>query len=199
ILPVSFLFAGQPFELKANLQNFDNLKYDVTSNGNIDLGKIYKVFAISGYDVDGIIKTDLSLKGLQSDATSGRYNLLKNKGTLALEHIRLNSDLFPKPFFIESGKFSFNQDKMLFNSFKGVYGESKISLNGYLNNVIAYLTQNDATLKGKFKLESESLNANELMAYADEETSTTNEAEETGVILIPEDLDVDITAKIKKI
>jgi AsmA protein len=199
ILPVSFLFAGQPFELKANLQNFDNLKYDVTSNGNIDLGKIYKVFAISGYDVDGIIKTDLSLKGLQSDATSGRYNLLKNKGTLALEHIRLNSDLFPKPFFIESGKFSFNQDKMLFNSFKGVYGESKISLNGFLNNIIAYLTQNNAPLKGKFKLESESLNANELMAYADEETSTTNEAEETGVILIPEDLDVDVTAKIKKI
>lgn len=199
ILPISFLFAGQPFNIKADLKNFDNLKYDITSNGNIDLGKIYKVFAISGYDIDGIIKTDLSLKGLQSDATNGRYNLLKNKGSLAVERISLSSDLFPKPFFIENGKFSFNQDKMLFNSFKGIYGESRISLNGYLNNVIAYLTQNKAPLKGKFRLESESLNANELMAYADEEGPTTHPTEETGVILIPKDVDIDVAAKIKKI
>ena len=73
ITPVSFQFEGQPFSLKADLQNFQDLKYNIVSKGTIDIGKIYKVFAVPGYDVAGQVETHLSLRGRQSDATAGRY------------------------------------------------------------------------------------------------------------------------------
>src|SRR5690606_27308282 len=89
ITPISFLFSGQPFMLKADLQNLDNLKYNISSKGSLDLEKIYQVFAMKGYDVKGFIKTDLSLKGRQSDAMAGRYNLLNNRGRLEVKNIDL--------------------------------------------------------------------------------------------------------------
>ncbi len=72
LTPVSFRFEGQPFTLKADLQNFNDLKYAIRSQGTLDLGKIYQVFALQGYDVKGLVETDLSLKGRQSDATAGQ-------------------------------------------------------------------------------------------------------------------------------
>jgi AsmA protein len=60
-----FQFEGQPFTIRADLPNFENLKYDITSKGKIDIGKVYKVFSQAEYDVKGFIETDLSLKGSQ--------------------------------------------------------------------------------------------------------------------------------------
>ncbi|HXL54661.1 MAG TPA: AsmA family protein, partial [Chitinophagaceae bacterium] len=45
IQPVSFEFEGQSFQLKADLKNFDNLKYNIKSSGVINVGNIYKVFS----------------------------------------------------------------------------------------------------------------------------------------------------------
>jgi AsmA protein len=54
IKPVSFKFEDKPFMLKANLKNFDDLDYRIKSRGSLDIGKIYKVFAIKGYNVKGL-------------------------------------------------------------------------------------------------------------------------------------------------
>jgi len=74
VTPLSFRFEGQPFTLKADLRNFQDLKYNIASRGLLDLGKIYQVFAIKGYDVKGFVEADLSLKGRQSDAQAGHYD-----------------------------------------------------------------------------------------------------------------------------
>lgn len=199
ITPVSFIFSGQPFLLKADLQNFDNLKYAVSSKGSLDLGKIYRVFAIKGYDVNGFIKTDLSLKGLQSDALTGKYHLLNNRGRLEVQNVNLSSDLFPKPLTITSGKFSFNQDKMRFDSFKGIYGQSNLFLTGFINNVTGYLCLPNSPLKGQFTLTSPSINANEFMAFADTENISQSAPANAGVILIPSNINIDFNANIKQV
>lgn len=199
ILPISFQLAGQAFKLQADLQNFNNLNYKIVSQGKLDLAKIYQVFAIKGYQVSGFIQTDFNLKGLQSDATAGRYHKLSNSGTLLLKDITLESDLFPLPFLIKSGKFSFLQDKMRFDNFKGLYGASSISLNGYLNNIIDYVLKENAPLKGNFSLKSKYINANQFMAFADVESSSTAAPSTAGVIMIPENLDIVLNAQVKKI
>ncbi|MDB5145476.1 MAG: AsmA family protein, partial [Mucilaginibacter sp.] len=130
IKPVSLKFEGQPFLLQANLQNFADLHYSIKSKGTLDIGKIYKVFALKGYDVQGLITTNFSLKGKQSDATAGRYDQLFNSGTMKVKDLTLRSDLFPKPFIIKTGLFSFNQDKMKFDAFTANYGKSVIILDG---------------------------------------------------------------------
>lgn len=197
IKPVSFTFEGQPFMLKANLKNFDNLDYSIKSHGSLDIGKIYQVFAMKGYNVKGTIVTNLSLKGKQSDAAAGRYDQLANSGTMKVKDITLTSDLFPKPFLIKTGLFSFNQDKMKFDKFTANYGKSVIVLDGALSNVIDYAVKPNSPLKGEFNLSSGLIIADDFMAFA--AGPSTSKAAKSGVILVPSNLDLNFTANVKKV
>ncbi|HET7118493.1 MAG TPA: AsmA-like C-terminal region-containing protein, partial [Hanamia sp.] len=195
--PISFLFEGQPFTLKADLQNFENLKYDIASKGTLDVGKLYQVFSQKGFNVKGFIKTNLILRGLQSDATAGRYNRLYNSGTAEIKDITLSSDYFPRPFFIKSGDFRFNQDKMWFQKFDATYGKTNISLNGYLSNIINYAMKDDAPLTGQFNLSSNHLYVDEFMAFAGD--TSASEGNSSGVIIIPSNLNIKLKAAIKEV
>lgn len=199
--PVSFSFAGQPFFLKADLKNFDNLQYNVYSKGSIDIGKIYKVFAQKGYDITGKIYTNFSLKGLQSDALAGNYTKLDNKGTIQVDNIKLSSELFPFPLVVKDGLFRFDQDKMWFEKFDASYQNSNFVLNGYLNNVIGYATQDNQPLKGNFSLSSKSINGDDLMFFADSSSSKNTSASSTnaGVVMIPANIDLRFNADVGKL
>jgi AsmA protein len=197
--PVSFEFEGQPFVLKADLKNFDNLRYDISSNGNIDLGKIYKVFARQGYDLKGLIKTNLSLRGTQSDAMARRYNKLYNKGSMVVKDIALSSDLFPLPFYITNGVFRFDQDKMWFDQFNARYGKSNIRLDGYLSNVIGYAMQKDQVLHGNFDLKSDYILVDELMVNGAATSSTSTTPASPGVVMVPANLSLTLNADAARI
>lgn len=199
VLPIKFQIAGKPFELKANLHNFDNVNYRINSKGEIDLGAIYKIFAVKGYDVNGFIKTNFNLQGSQKDALAGNFDKLRNNGFLEIDNIRINTDLFPKDFYIHTGRFAFFKEKMLFKTFTGSYGDSKFTVNGHLENVVNYIVNSRSTLSGKFDLNSKYINANEFMAYADNSTSNTSTSAATGVILVPQDLSIDFSAKVDKV
>lgn len=204
ITPVAFRFEGQPFFVKADLQNFDNLRYNIASKGTLDIGRIYKVFARQGYDLKGFIETNLSLRGLQSDASGGHYERLFNAGTMKLHDVALRADIFPVPFLIRSGVFRFQQDKMWFDAFKVNYGKSQLTLNGHLSNVINYMMEKGTPLKGEFDLKTNYLLVDEFMAYAGT-TGTgstgngTPATAATGVVMVPDDLSVIFRADARKV
>lgn len=204
ITPVAFRFEGQPFFVKADLQNFDNLRYNIASKGTLDIERIYKVFARQGYDLKGFIETNLSLRGLQSDATGGHYERLFNAGTMKLHDVTLRADIFPVPFLIRSGVFRFQQDKMWFDAFKVNYGKSQLILNGHLSNVINYMMEKGTPLKGEFDLKTNFLLVDEFMAYAG--TTGTESAGNgvpapaaTGVVMVPDNLAVTFRADARKV
>ncbi len=202
IKPVSLKFEGQPFLLQADLRNFADLQYSIKSKGTLDIGKIYKVFALKGYNVQGLITTNFSLKGKQSDATAGRYDQLFNSGTMKVKDLALSSDLFPKPFIIKTGLFSFNQDKMKFDAFTANYGKSVIVMDGALSNVIDYAMKPNSALQGNFNLTSGLIVADDFMAFADASPNTTaaqSSKSAAGVILVPTNLNLNFTADVKKV
>ncbi|HEX9509996.1 MAG TPA: AsmA family protein, partial [Puia sp.] len=217
ITPVSFLFEGQSFTMKADLQNFENLKYAISSRGTLDIGKIYRVFAVQGYDVKGLIEANLSLKGRQSDAMAGRYDQLFNSGTLKVKDLVVNAELFPLPFRIRTGLFRFDQDKMWFDTFNASYGKTDLVLNGWLSNVTGYLTDKHTSLKGSFDLTSDYLLVDEFMAFAGGGSGPSPAAGpkatpgaqgrgaaaasggQTGVVIVPGDLSVSFNASVKRV
>ena len=194
IKPISFQMAGQPFMLKADLRNFDNMSYNVSSKGTIDIGKMYQLFAIKGYNVKGSVFSDVSFKGLQSDAVNGRYQKLNNRGRVVVKELRLESDLFPKAFFIKNGSFSFAQDKMKFERFAASYGKSDFTMNGHLGNIINYVLSDKAMLTGNFNLQTRQLFADEFMVYNAAPAQPGKVAAGSGVIIIPDNLNVTVTA-----
>jgi len=199
--PVSFIFEGNPFVVKADLRDFNNLAYNISAAGTLDVGKIYQVFAVKNYGVKGLIKANLYLKGKQSDAAAGNYNKLTNSGTLLVKDIQLTSDLFPKPFLINSGSFSFAQDKMRFDAFKATYGKSVMYLNGALSNVINYATKPGAMLKGDFNLGSSLIVADDFMAFADASPAQSGKSgsSPSGVIMVPRNLDLNFSADVRNV
>ena len=200
ITPVSFLFEGQSFTMKADLQNFDNLKYAISSRGTLDIGKIYRVFALQGYDIKGLIEANLSLRGRQSDAMAGRYDQLFNSGTLKVKDLVVNAELFPLPFRIRTGLFRFDQDKMWFDAFNASYGKTDLVLNGWLSNVTGYLTDKHTPLKGSFDLTSEYMLVDEFMAFAGGGSpSAPPSGGQKGVIIVPADLSVSFNASVKRV
>ncbi|WP_035645509.1 AsmA-like C-terminal region-containing protein [Flavobacterium sp. ASV13] len=208
--PAQFTFEGKPVFVEADLSNFDDLTYDIKAKGELDVNKIYKVFSQKGLDLDGFVKADVVLKGKQSDAEKGNYSKLHNKGTLELRNIGITSEYLPKKFIIKEGIFKINQDKMYFNNFLAAYGKSDFRMNGYLQNVFNYATTNTGILKGAFTSTSRYINVDEFMSSTDpnasvktnsgsQEESKKTETTQTGVIIIPSNLNLQFTANAQKV
>ena len=207
--PTQFIFEGKPVFVEADLSNFNDLTYDIKAKGELDVNKIYKVFSQKGLDLDGFVKADLVLKGKQSDAEKGNYSKLHNKGTLELRNIGITSEYLPKKFIIKEGIFKINQDKMSFNNFLAAYGQSDFRMNGYLQNVFNYATTNTGVLRGSFKATSRYINIDEFMSSTPANTSVTQtktetpapktESKQTGVIIIPTNLNLNFTANAQKV
>ena len=207
--PTQFTFEGKPVFIEADLSNFNDLTYDIKAKGELDVNKIYKVFSQKGLDLDGFVKADLVLKGKQSDAEKGNYSKLHNKGTLELRNIGITSEYLPKKFIIKEGVFKINQDKMYFNNFLAAYGQSDFKMNGYLQNVFNYATTNTGVLRGSFKSTSRYINVDEFMSSTPANTSVTQtktetpapktESKQTGVIIIPTNLNLNFTANAQKV
>jgi AsmA protein len=110
---------------------------------------------------------------------------------------------------IKEGIFKFNQDKMSFNTFLASYGQSDFKLNGYLQNVFNFVSSKNGVLRGSFTLNSKYINVDEFMSItstapaavttADANSTPKPKVEETGVILIPSNLDLQFYATAHKI
>ena len=195
------MFENKPFVVKAKLQNLENIAYDIQAKGDLDIGRIYKVFSKKGLDVKGLVKANVHFKGTQSDAMNGKYARLQNSGTLYLKQIKTTTDYLPKPFVIEEGTFSFNQDRMSFADFKASYGQSDIEIRGELRNVIDFVLSSTAVLKGNFDLKSQYFNADEFLS---ETVTTDSKAKETvvvekGVVVLPKNFDLQFGAHIDQL
>ncbi|VXC00402.1 Membrane spanning protein, required for outer membrane integrity [Flavobacterium sp. 9AF] len=200
LAPANFSFEKEPFTTTASFVNFDDISYTITAKGKLNITNIYKVFSQDGLAVNGFIKADLNLQGKQSDATNGNYKNLKNSGTLEIVNLETTSDYLPKPFLIENGLFTFNQDQMHFSNFHGKYGQSDIVMNGYLSNVINFVLSENEIIRGTFDLKSNFLNINEFIPAQTTATKPTEKAAttETGVVEIPKNLDLTIQAHTLK-
>jgi AsmA protein len=208
VAPASFVFEGNPMYVNATLSDFGDLAYNAKIKGELNVGRIYQVFSQKGLDVTGYAKADLSLKGRQSYATTGQYDKLDNRGTLLLRNIKATSELFPKSFFIKQGNFRFQNEKMWFEKFYASYGKSDFDINGYLLNTINYFLESHGTLNGSFNMKSKLINVDEFMALEKGENTDRNLEVEyakedhpkmSGVVIIPKNLNVSLTANADKV
>jgi len=198
VLPISFKIANEPFFLRANLENLNNVKYDIKSKGKLILEPFYKIFGIEGMNVGGYVKTNFSLAGLQNDAIKGYYNRLNNRGSIEIGKISIASDLFPHAFYLNKGKFVFNKEKLKFNHITSQYKDNQLTLNGYLDNYINYLTTATDKLQGQMIFTSPKLDLNDFMVFA-ETTNVSTSPTSPGVILIPENLALGFKAHVSQI
>lgn len=198
VLPISFVLANEPFMVDANLFNFSNLTFDIGTKGKLNLGNLYKVFAIDGLSVSGQLETDVKLKGKggADDPSS-----LNNRGFVLLKDIHIKSEFFPHDFVFTEGKFKFFRKQMKLENIKMNYAKQTFVLNGDLENYINYFLTPNATLKGKLAVTSQFIDVNSFMLPANPNASKTTSASNSGgsVVLVPDKIDFELTANAQKV
>ncbi|MBE6190590.1 MAG: AsmA family protein [Rikenellaceae bacterium] len=178
-----------------------------TLNGKVDLGMIEEVYPLEDMQLDGTITADLSAAGRMSDLEKQRYEQLQAKGTFVVEQLGLDMASLP-PVQLSRAAATISPSAMTLGELSVMVGESDLSANGQLTNYLGYLLRDDK-LTGRLYVNSELLNLNQLMeSISSEEESPTEEAapetpteEEapTGVIVVPENLDLSLSTNLKKI
>ena len=201
IKPSTFQFEGKSFATSALFENFEDIAYAIQAKGELDLEKLYKVFATDGLDVTGFARVDVSFKGKQSDASNGNYNQLQNEGTMYLKNVKTTSEYLSKPFVIEEGTFVFNQNDMYFTNFVASYGQSDFRMEGEMQNVINYYLSATEALKGNFSVRSTLIQVDEFMPKADTNGKTKIDENPivSGVIVIPHRFNFILNASAQKV
>ncbi len=199
--PIAFIFEGKPFVINSEIGNLDNLQYNVSSKGVFDVGKISKVFGIEGLNIDGSIAANLQLKGSQEDIDAGRYDQLHHQGTLELHQINVRSNDYPHPLTIQDGIFSFQDDKMRADKIRCTYGSSHLTMDGHLSNIINYIMQDNAPLKGRFAVKADQVDLAELMGSSStsESPRSNDTTSVTGIVPIPANLDLELAGGVDRI
>ncbi len=180
-----------------------------TLNGKVDLGMIEEVYPLEDMQLAGTITADLSAAGRMSDLEKQRYEQLQAKGTFVVEQLGLDMASLP-PVQLSRAAATISPSAMTLGELSVMVGESDLSANGQLTNYLGYLLRDDK-LTGRLYVNSELLNLNQLMeSISSEEESpaaeesaapetTTEEEAPTGVIVVPENLDLSLSTNLKKI
>ncbi|HSB93332.1 MAG TPA: AsmA-like C-terminal region-containing protein [Flavitalea sp.] len=196
IEPIQFRFENQPFRIVARLTDLIDPNYNIRSEGILDIGKIYKVFAVDGMDADGKIYADLSLRGRLSDMTPARAGRLNNSGTLRLQNISLLTENLPEKIVVDQGTIRFAQDKILFESIHATYLSNEVELQGQIGSVISYMFEKDGILTGKLNVRTDSLLLDEFQYYSAPKTTDSGLAQvnTSGIIVVPANLALELNA-----
>ena len=179
-----------------------------TLNGKVDLGMIEEVYPLEDMQLDGTITADLSAAGRMSDLEKQHYEQLQAKGTFVVEQLGLDMASLP-PVQLSRAAATISPSAMTLGELSVMVGESDLSANGQLTNYLGYLLRGDK-LTGRLYVNSELLNLNQLMESISSEESVAEETEAvpetpaaeeapTGVIVVPENLDLSLSTNLKKI
>ncbi len=198
--PVSFTFVDHPFTFKADLDDFEDLKYKVTSAGTLDLGKLYSVFGVENIDVNGYLITDVTLEGSQSAAASGRYRELNNEGSIIAEDIRIDTEYLPEPIIIKKGQLDFTQERIVLTDVQTNLAGNEVQLDGYISNYLEYMVASDDLIQGELEFQSNYVDLDKWMFFSEDETAVVDSmGQVSGVILPPAKLDISFRAKVDSI
>ncbi len=195
--PVSFKFVDHPFLFTANIENLEDLKYKIESNGRLDLGKLYAFFGVEGIEIEGHLLTDVQLEGSQKDALAGNFNRLNNRGKIEAQGINIFTDFLPAPLKIANGTLDFNQEKINLNDVLVDFEGNQVLVNGFVTNYLDYFFDPNGLIQGKLDFKSQYINLDDFMFFAEDSTDPDSpNSEVSGVILPPKNLAISFTAQV---
>lgn len=194
--PMEFKFAESPFYLECDLENFEDLNYNVTSRGSLDLDKIALLFGVKNAKVKGKLDANLYLNGKNAIEGVKTIAHAEGSGTLILSNFEYSSANYPFPVQIPNSEFDFDQDRAILKNSTIKYGVNTMEIYGYASNFINFFIAN-GDLSGALEVAANSINLKDFTSIEFEETNS--DITRAGVILLPEKINLSLRANIKQI
>lgn len=199
---LSGLLAGQPVEARMKLSHpISDPEIDLYARTDLDLAKVEKMVPQEGLSYEGRVKTDLTVKGKMSDFENQNLDAVEVGGNLLLSKFRANTTSFGLPFELDTMAMTWKPQSVNVPVLNGKMGHSDFSGSGMVDNMMSFILS-DTTLRGRFRLNSELLDLNELAGAVPESEESEVETPDTtqlSAVRIPMNLDMDIRAEVKKV
>ena len=190
---------NNPLSLSGNVTYpFTDPNMNFTANGRIDFTSLRKSLPIVSTSLHGVLDANITFAGIMSQIEKKQFDKIKLAGNLNLESFKMKMESITPEILIDKASLTFNPASCSLNSFDAKMGKSDLQLTGKLENMLPYVFQG-GLLKGNLNLKSSLLDCNELMDIGGGETETTTaEISESGVLVLPGNVDFNINASVKK-
>lgn len=210
--------AGNPFDATMLLKTpISDPDIAAALKGKIDLGSIKDIIPeeTKGQNLNGIITSDVALKGKMSSLEKEQYDQFQAKGTFGIKDMNYISKEVPYGVKINTLALDFTPQMVNLSAFDSKIGKSDLQATGHIDNFLQYALTDSATLKGVFNMTSNNMNLNQFMEEDSTATATgstgntataaTTAASDTAaemplsVFEVPGNLDITLNAVIKKL
>jgi uncharacterized protein involved in outer membrane biogenesis len=200
--------AGNPIDLSAHVKtpiSDPGLRAEI--KGTIDLASVKEFVPLEkGDDLNGIIKSDISIAGHISAIDKKEYEKFKANGAFEIDKMNYKTTTLPYTVLLNTMKLNFTTQYVELAAFDALLGKSDIKASGKIENFMQYVFKNDL-IKGSFAINSKLMDLNELMGSSSTTTAgaapTTTAAPtstaSSGVAAVPSNIDFNLDTKIDKV
>lgn len=174
-------------------------------DADLNLGSFKDVVPLEeNFEMAGRLFANLKLDGSLSSIENQRFNEFEASGSATVNNFIFRDAEMDVAMPV--AKMSFTPQKLNVEEVKVTYEGINMELDGFISNYVAYALQ-DTTLKGVFNFGADKINVNQFLSSEEEGNETANEESgttasgegESGVVEIPEDLDLVLNARIGEI
>lgn len=159
----SFELAGNPFVSEWHVRTpLSDPQIKAALNAHLNLADFAELFPIEGMKIAGNLDADLTFDVKMSDIEAENYANTKAKGYLNLKNFIYESTDLTLPVEIDDASLKFSPEKISVPVCRMKIGQSDLSFKGNFENYLLYYLKDDL-IKGTFGLQSNFLNATELM------------------------------------
>ena len=201
--------ASNPIDMVLHLKTPESNPFiDFKGKLNIDLSTLKDVIPIGKEEkIMGIIDADMLFKGNVNGAASGDFKGLQAEGKLNIKNFDYISDSLPYDIFVEDMALNFTPEQANLSNLAINVGKSKMKMNGSLTHYLEYAIKNEK-LVGTLNFESPEINLNDFMGSTETVETTTEATAETketpvdtasSVVVLPNNVDFTLNAKIQKL
>jgi hypothetical protein len=177
---------------------------DTKMDADLNLGSFKDLVPLeSDFELSGDFSAHFALKGALSAIESQNFNKFIAGGDASLNSFEYSDADYAAA--IPEARMSFSPEKLDITTFKLIYDEINMELKGFVDNYIVYALS-DTTLHGRFNFTADRIDLNKYMTESEQSDSTSVESDadkaptdSSGVLLIPDNLDIVLDAKIGQV
>lgn len=169
---------------------------------DFSLASLQDVMPLEGDQLEGDIKSDLSVAGKISAIEQERYQDFHAEGSFSIANMNYKSDSLPYDVYLNILTLNFSPQYVELAQFDSKIGKTDIQANGRIDNIISYVFSDDEELTGTFNVNSTLLDLNEFMSedeVATTEGTATTEEEPLAVIEVPKNINFTLKSNFKQV
>lgn len=197
--PFTFKIAQNPFSLLASITHpVSDPFFHIATKGVLNLAMIEKVYPLDKMQLNGVIDSDVEIKGKQSFIEKELYENISASGKVRVKDMILGLDSMPQ-IEIKESLLTFTPKDLKLSETTIFIGKNDLTLDSKLENYIGYIVSGKP-IKGFMNIKSNFFNLNDVLNATDEEEqSTANSDSISTLIEIPKNIDFQLQASMKEV